>query len=164
MNTKYGAIFLDHAKKHHPWLFQQGVNPATFGEIVGSAKNLCQVSSIVKTKEFHSILSETRSQDADRIVDTLERHLNDSTATVLYSLDEIEELIAGWNGRGDLKPEYIVLTDKYLTNSKEKNRINRIFQISKNKKVKTRVVSVDTKAGMRVSQFGGLICITEING
>ncbi len=165
MKTNYGAIFLNHAKKHHSWLFQnEGLNSATFGEIVGSAKNLSQVSNIVKTKEFYSILSNTRSKDADRIVDTLEKHLNDSTATVLYSLDEIEELIGKWNGRGDLKPEYIVLTDRYLTNCKEKNRINKIFQISKNKKVKTKVVSVDTKAGMRVSQFGGLICITETNG
>jgi stalled ribosome rescue protein Dom34 len=163
IKTNYGATFLDHAKKHHSWLFQEaGPNSATFGEIVGSAKNLHQVSNILKTMEFHSILSKTTSQDADRIVDTLEKRLNDSTATVLYSLGEIEELITRWNGRGDLKPEYVVLTDKYLTHSKEKNRINRLLQISKNKKVKTRIVSGETKAGMRVSQFGGLICITEI--
>jgi stalled ribosome rescue protein Dom34 len=58
-------------------------------------------------------------------------------------------------------PEYVVLTDKYLEDSKEKNRVNRLLQISKNKNIMTRIVSAETQAGIRINQFGGLICLTK---
>jgi len=162
--TNYSTEFLSHVRKHHSWLVREnGSDSATFGELIGSASNIHQVSNIVKTKEFNNIFSEATSHDADRIVDTLENRLNqlDVADTVLYSLDEIEILINGQDGRSDLKPEHIILTDKYLADAKEKNRINRLLQISKNKNVKTKIVSGETKAGMRISQFGGLICITK---
>jgi len=50
-----------------------------------------------------------------------------------------------------------MLTDKYLADSKGKNRIHRLLQISKNRKVETRIVNADTPAGKRISQFGGII-------
>lgn len=164
MKTNYCADFLSHVKKHHSWLIQgNGSNAATFGELIGSASNLHQVSKLVKTKEFRDILAEATSRDADRIVDTLEKRLNeiDATANVLYSLKEIEQLINELGEHGNRTPEYIVLTDRYLTDTKEKSRVNRLLQISKNKNIKTRIVSAETKAGIRISQFGGLICLTR---
>jgi stalled ribosome rescue protein Dom34 len=53
-----------------------------------------------------------------------------------------------------------MLTDKYLADSEDKNRIHRLLQISKNRKVKTRIVNAETPAGKRVSQFGGIFFFT----
>lgn len=164
MKKNYGRDFLDHVRKRHPWLVREyGANTAVFGELVGSAGQLHEVSDLVKTEEFRRVLNKITSEDADRIVDSLEKRLNElDSSTVLYSLEEMEELVNSQLGHGNLKPEYIVLTDRYLANTREKNRIHRLLQISKNKHIKTRIVNVETKAGVRISQLGGLVCFTEL--
>ncbi|OGD53154.1 hypothetical protein A3K80_04450 [Candidatus Bathyarchaeota archaeon RBG_13_38_9] len=164
MKTNYAKDFLNHIQKHHQWLFQENSsNNATFGELVGSAVKLNEVSELIKTKEFHNLLSETTSEAADHIIDTLEKRLNetDGGSVILYSLKDIEKLVNSRLEHGKLKPEYIILTDKYLADTKEKNRIHRLLQISKNKNIKTRIVKVETKAGVRLSQLGGLVCFAR---
>jgi len=164
MKTNYARDFLDHARKRHPWLFREdGANSATFGELAGSAGQLHEVSDLVKTEEFHKVLCEITSGDADRAMDTLEKCLNETGggAVVLYSLEDIEELVNSRRERGNLKPEYILLTDRYLADTKEKSRVHRLLQISKNTAVKTRIVDSETKAGVRLSQLGGLVCFTK---
>jgi len=164
MKTNYARDFLDHARKRHPWLFREdGTNSATFGELAVSADQLHEVSDLVKTKEFHKLLCETTSADADRVMDTLEKRLNeiDDGAVVLYSLEEIEEQVNSQSDHGNPKPEYIMLTDRYLADTEEKNRVHRLLQISKNKHIKTRIVNSETKAGVRLSQLGGLVCFTK---
>ena len=165
MKTNYAKDFLNHIQKHHQWLFQKNSsNNATFGELVGSAARLNEVSELIKTREFHNLLSETTSEDADHIIDTLEKRLNetDGSSVILYSLRDMEELVYSRLEHSKLKPEYIILTDRYLTETKEKNRFHRLLQISKNKNIKTRIVKVETKAGIRLSQLGGLVCFTKI--
>jgi len=164
MKTSYGRDFLDHVRIHHPWLVREyGANTAVFGELFGSAGQLHEVSDLVKTEEFQNVLSKITSEDADRIVDALENRLNQlDSSTVLYSLEEMEKLVNSQLGRGNPKPEYIVLTDRYLANTQEKNRVHRLLQISKNKRIKTKIVNVETKAGVRLSQLGGLVCFTEL--
>ena len=162
MKANYAKDFLDHVRKRHHWLLQQdGANSATFGELAGSAGQLHEVSELMKTTAFRKLLCEITSGDADRIIGTLEKRLNgidDDSAVVLYSLEEIEELINGRWERGKLKPEYIMLTDRYLVDTKEKNRVHKLLQVSKNRSIKTRIVDVETKAGVRLSQLGGLVC------
>jgi len=51
----------------------------------------------------------------------------------------------------------LLLTDKYLAEAEDKNRIHRLLQISKNRKVKTRIVKAETETGKRISQFGSLV-------
>jgi len=164
MKTNYAKDFLNHVQKHHQWLFQKNSSSnTTFGELVGSATQLHEVSELIKTKEFHNLLSETTSEDADHIIDTLEKRLNETNggSAIIYSIKEIEELVKSQSTHSKLKPEYIILTDKYLANTKEKNRVHRLLQISKNKNIKTRIVKVETKAGVRLSQLGGLVCFTK---
>ncbi|WP_455279167.1 hypothetical protein [[Eubacterium] cellulosolvens] len=164
MKTNYSKDFLDHVHKHHQWLFQENSsNNASFGELVGSAAQLHEVSELIKTKEFHDLLSQTTSEDADHIIDILEKRLNetDSDSVILYSIRDIEELVNSQSVQSKLEPEYIILTDKYLADTKEKNRVHRLLQISKNKNIKTRIIKVQTKAGIRLSQFGGLVCFTK---
>jgi len=166
IKTNYAADFLDHVQKHHGYLIQsKGPNRATFAQLVGSADQPHKVAELVKTKEFRKQVAETTSGEVDLIVDALEKHLYsiDSNSIVLFSLKEIEDMIYDRKTNNNFRTEYLMLTDKYLADSEDKNRINRLLQISKNRKVKTRIVNAQTPAGKRISQFGGLVFFTTPN-
>jgi stalled ribosome rescue protein Dom34 len=132
--------------------------------LIGSAGQLHEVAQLVKTREFRELIGETTSEEADRIVDVLEKRLNDlkDGSIVLYSLKEAESLICGEWRTGRPRPEYLMLTDEYLVDSRQKNRIHRLLQISKNKDVKTLIIKVETPAGKRLMQFGGLACFAKL--
>jgi stalled ribosome rescue protein Dom34 len=158
--TAYTTDFMEHVQKHHRYLIQsKSPNRANFAEIVGSADSRTQVAELVKTKEFKKIIAETTSEEADQIVNIMEKNLYraDNGAVVLYSLKEIEDVIYNRNRKKDFGNAHLLLTDQYLAASRSKNRIHRLLQISQNKKVKTRIVNAETEAGARISQFGGII-------
>ena len=160
VRTTFAADFLDHVRKHHRYLIQsKSPNRANFAELVGSADDRIKVAELVKTKEFTKLINETTSEEADHIINVLEKHLYSSgdNAIVLYSLKEIEDIIYDRSKNDEFGTAHLLLTDKYLANSKQKNRIHRLLQISKNKKVKTRIVNAETPAGNRISQFGGIV-------
>jgi stalled ribosome rescue protein Dom34 len=79
---------------------------------------------------------------------------------ILFSLKEIEDMIYDRERHNDFGTEYLMLTDKYLAGTEDKNRIHKFLQISKNRKVKTRIVNAETPAGKRISKFGGVIFFT----
>jgi stalled ribosome rescue protein Dom34 len=163
MKTTYAADFLDHVRKHHTYLIQsKSPDRAIFAELVGSADQPNKVAELVKTKEFRKLISETTSGEVDHVVNALEKHLYSvgSNSVVLFSLKEIEDVVYNLEGQNNFRVAHLILTDKYLTDSKDKNRIHRLLQISKNKKVKTRIVNVETPAGKRISQFGGIVFFT----
>ena len=117
------------------------------------------MAELVKTPQFTKIVAQTTSQEADRIVNSLEKHLyrsGDGTV-VLYSLKEIEDTIYDKNKTDNFTNAYLLLTDQHLAESKSKNRLHRLLQIAQNKKVKTRIVDAETAAGNRITQFGGII-------
>jgi stalled ribosome rescue protein Dom34 len=163
--TDYAASFLDHIRKHHAWLVREGPNAATFGELIGSAGQLHEVHELVKTKRFRDVMAETTSRDAESIVATLEKSLDsdDGGTVVWYSLEEIEDLVYGRHEQSGPSPEHVVLTDKYLAKTKNRGRILRLLQISKNIGVKTTIVNAETRAGLRLSQFEGLVCFAKPN-
>jgi stalled ribosome rescue protein Dom34 len=161
--TTYAADFLDHVQKHHTYLIQsKQPNKAIFAELIGSADQPHRVAELVKTKEFRKLIAETTSEEADHIVNALEKCLysTDSKSVILFSLKEIEDMIYDRERHNDFRTEYLMLTDKYLADSEDKNRIHRLLQISKNRKVKTRIVNAETPAGKRISQFGGIFFFT----
>jgi stalled ribosome rescue protein Dom34 len=163
MKTTYAADFLDHVRKHHMYLIQsKGPDRTTFAELVGSADQPHKVAELVKTKEFRKLVAETTSGEADYIVDILQKHLSgiDNDSVILFSLKEIENMIYDREKHNDFGTAYLMLIDKYLADSEDKNRIHRLLQISKNRKVKTRIVNAETPAGKRISQFGGVIFFT----
>lgn len=163
MKTTYAADFMDHVQIHHAYLLRsKRQNRAAFAELVGSADQSQNVAELVKTKEFRRLIAETTSGEADHIVDALDEGLFgiNSNSVVLYTLREIEDMIYGPKGQNNLRMSHLLLTDKYLASSKEKDRVHRLLQISKNRKVKTRVVNAETSAGKRISQFGGIIFFT----
>ena len=160
VRTTYAQDFLEHVQKHHMYLIQsKNPNRANFGALVGSADDHIKVAELVKTKEFKELITQTTSEEADQIVNSLEKHLynNDNNSVILYSLKEIEDSVYNREKNKSLRTEYLLLTDKYLAESRQKNRIHRLLQISKNKQVKTRVVNAETAAGSRINQFGGIV-------
>jgi len=165
-NTTYAADFLDHVQRHHIYLTKsKAQNKTVFGEIVGSASQYHTVVELLKTEEFRSLVAETTSGEADHLVNTLEKHLFniDNDSVVLYSLKEIEDMIYGREKLTGSRAEYLILTDKYLTGAGDKKRIQRLLQISKNKKIMTRIVNAETSAGKRISQFGGMVFLNISN-
>ncbi len=101
--------------------------------------------------------------ETENVIDLLEERLNakNQDSTILYSLKEIEEMILGQQKPGTPRPEYLLITDKYLSDSKEKHRINRLIQIAANKSVKTTIIKSESTAGKRLTQLGGMVCITK---
>jgi stalled ribosome rescue protein Dom34 len=148
-------------KGHHQWLFQ-GANRATFRQIVGSAVTHTQVSSITCLEEFKQSISDSTFEEAENIMKLFEKQLNSADRLVLFSLEEAESAIYNPEIHGTVKPEYLLLTDSYLAGYKRKARVNRLMQIAQNKKIKTRVVSKESPAGVRLNQFGGLVvCLVK---
>jgi stalled ribosome rescue protein Dom34 len=161
MKTTYSSDFLDHVRKHHSYLIQsEGPGGATFTELIGSADQPHRVAELVKTREFRELITESTSQEANQVLVALEKHLRNSDAAILFSLKEIEEMMYDRKRSDESETTYLMLTDKYLADKENKNRLQRLLQISSNKGVKTRIVNAETPAGKRISQFGGIIYFT----
>jgi len=161
--TNHAQRFIDHIREHHAWLVQ-GPNKAVFSEANGSASTLAEVATLTKTLMFRQLICETTSEEAEDLMNILEKRLNtsDKNAVVLYSLEETEDLILGSQKPNRPKPERLMLTDRYLSNSREKNRIHRLMQIATNRDVKTRIVDAESPAGQRLTQLGGIVCFAKL--
>ena len=155
--SSFGKIFITHIQLHHAWL-AQGVKKVSFSEVVGSACTLPNVASLVKSLGFREMLNETVLEEAEVLVELLEKRLNASgrDALVFYSLREIEALIFGTWKPSKPKPDFLLLTDAYLSSFRPKNRLHRLMQVAANKAVKVKIVEGKSPAGARVTQFGGI--------
>ena len=164
VRTKYGQQFLEHVTKHHRYLIQsKNPNCANFAELVGSVEDHIQVSELVKTKEFTDLIEQTTSEEAEQVVNSLEKHLygTNNNSTILYSLKEIEDYVYSQEKTTEFQTKHLLLTNKYLAKSHQKSRIHRLMQIAQNKKIQTKVVNAETSAGTRINQFGGIVFFTK---
>lgn len=159
--TSYAQDFLNHINTHHAWLIQ-GSFKAVFSTITGAASATTQVASLIKTTVFKQLISETTAEETENLIEIIEKRLNETDNLVRFSLEEAENIILTKQVTGKPKPEYLLLTDNYLSGSRQKNRIQRLLQIAKNRKVKTRIINAETAAGKRLTQFGGLVCLTKL--
>jgi len=160
--TDYAQKFIDHIDQHHTWLVQ-GQNKAAVSEIAQPASTLSEVTSLTRTPAFKRQISETTSQETENLIQILDERIttsNQNTA-IAYSLEEAEDLIIHPPKPGKPKPDYLMLTDKYLSDRHEKNRIQRLMQIAANRNIKTRIVPAESPAGKRLTQFGGLVCLAR---
>ncbi len=160
--TDYAADFLRHIREHHTWLIQ-GSSRATFAEITGSAATIHEVTVLTRAPDFRRIVGETTLEETENLLELLEKRLNapSQEPLVLYSLEEIEDKILGSWLPGKPRPEFLLLTDMYLSSSRQKNRLQRLMQIAINKAVKTRIVNAKTAAGKRLLQLGGIVCVMK---
>ena len=159
--TNYSQEFLTHIKAHHTWLLQ-GPNKASFSEITALASTPTQVANLTSTSAFKQLINETTAQETENLMEILEKRLNTADNLVLFSLEEAENLILSRQTPGKPKPEYLLLTDSYLSGSRQKNRLHRLMQIAQNKQVKTRIVNSESPAGIRLNQLGGLVCLLKL--
>ncbi len=158
--TSYSQEFQNHLKTHQAWLFQ-GANKAAFSTITGSASTPPEVAALTKTAAFKQLISETTAQETENLLEILEKRLSAAGNLVFFSLEEAESLILANQPAAKPKPEYLLLTDDYLSGSRRKNRVQRLLQIAKNKGVKTRVIDAESTAGKRLTQLGGLVCLAK---
>lgn len=163
-NSLFSEKFDKHIQKHHKWLSQETSSSfLMIGTIEGCASNTEEVSELFQTEMFQEIVSETTTKEASNIIEALEERLNKVAQgeVVLYSLQDIEELTYGQWKYGKRQPEYVMLTNNFLKTHKQKQRLHRLLQILEYKNVKTKIIDLETAAGERVNQFGGLICFTK---
>jgi stalled ribosome rescue protein Dom34 len=157
----FSAEFLEHVQAHHLWLVKaKSPNAVTFGTMEGIAVEHEDVTILVQSEEFQAKINEITGEEADQIIATLEKRMQKPSSDkepVLYSLAEIESAIYTRDPSEIRQPEYIILTDQFLAENPEKNRVQRLLQIAKNKNVKTRIIKAESAAGERLTQFGGLV-------
>ncbi|MCW4003398.1 MAG: hypothetical protein NWE95_05745 [Candidatus Bathyarchaeota archaeon] len=158
--TAYAQDFQNHISAHHAWL-TQGTNKATISTITGQASSPSQVATLTKTAAFKELVQQTAEQETENLLEILEKRLSTTDNLVLFSLQEAENLILSTQTLGKPKPEYLLLTDAYLSSSRQKGRLQRLMQIAKNKSVKTRVIKAESNAGARLTQLGGIVCLAK---
>jgi stalled ribosome rescue protein Dom34 len=158
--TNFATDLKSHINSHHAWLVA-GANRASISLIVGSASSPPQVAVLTQKSEFKELIHENAAQETENLLEILEKRLNKADNTVLFSLEEAENLLFSSQDPGKPQPEYLLLTDSYLARSRQRGRLNRLMQIAQNKKVKTRVISAETTAGARITQLGGIICLAK---
>ncbi len=148
--------FMGHVEKHHSWLLKGwDLNKATFEHVPMAAMNELQVHGIVKTNSFKEKLSTASTKDLVNVMKVLEERLNDPDGidTLLFSLDEVEAHIYGGG-----YAEYLLVTDQF--HKRYRRRTHRLLQIVANRKIQNKIIPANTAAGARVTQFGGLVCLT----
>ncbi|MFW9819085.1 MAG: hypothetical protein ACFFE5_05695 [Candidatus Thorarchaeota archaeon] len=158
----YSDEFLNHDKKHQSWLLKKGNNQVIFSKIIGNqAKTPKDVYFLKNQDYFREIVDKTSNQEGLLILDELTEIINknEKFSKILYTWEEIEqELRYIKRNPNSPKPNYIILTEEYIKNPKNRNKIHRILQIAKNLEIKTKIVKLESEAGGIVEQFGGLIC------
>ena len=159
---EYSDEFLNHVKKHHSWLLRKGDKQVIFSKIVGNQAKTHKDVFYLKTQEyFKEIIEETSNQEGLLILEELTEIINknEKFSKILYTWREIDPELRLIKQNPNLpKPNYIILTEEYLKNPKNRNKTHRILQIAKNLEIKTKIVSQESEAGAIVDGFGGLIC------
>lgn len=148
--------FIDHIRKHQSWLLSGwSLNTVTFEHVTEPAMTANQVRDLVKAHGFKEKLAETHRGDLLQVMSVLEKRLSDPEGieTILFTLKEIEDAVYG----DGMSPEYILVNE--LVISRNRRRTQRLLQVAANKKIKTRIIEQDTSAGVRITQFGGIVCI-----
>jgi stalled ribosome rescue protein Dom34 len=159
--SNYTQGFFSHIRAHHAWLLQ-GTNKATFSQITGSASSSSQVAALTQTFAFKQLIQENAAEETENLLEILEKRLNKTDNLVIFSLQDAENFILNQQVQGKPQPEYLLLTDDYLSGSRQKNRVNRLMQIAARNGVKTRVIREDSNAGKRLTQLGGIVCIAKL--
>ena len=159
---EYSEEFLNHVNKHHSWLLKQGDNQVIFSKIVGNQAKTQKDVYYLKTQEyFKEIVGKTSNQEGLLILEELTKVINknEKFSKILYAWREIDYELRLIKQNPKLpKPNYIILTEEYLKDPKNRNKTHRILQIAQNLEIKTKIVSKESEAGVIVDKFGGLVC------
>jgi len=163
---EYSDEFLNHVSKHHSWLLKRGDKQVVFSKIIGNQAKTQKDVSYLRTQEyFKEIVDEISNQEGLLILEELTEIINknEKFSKILYTWREVDHELRLIKQNPNLtKPNYIILTEEYLKNPKNRNKTHRILQIAKNLGIKTKIVSQESEAGAIVDKFGGLVCYFKI--
>ncbi|MCW3999394.1 MAG: hypothetical protein NWE93_04060 [Candidatus Bathyarchaeota archaeon] len=154
--SSFGQELQNHLSGHHAWLFS-GTNKVSIALIAGSASAPPQVAALTQKPSFKELIAQNAAEETENLLELLERRLNENL--VSFSLVEAENLIFDQQLPGKPQPDYLLLTNQYLSESRQKNRVHRLMQVAQNRQVKTRVIDAESGAGARLTQLGGIVCL-----
>jgi stalled ribosome rescue protein Dom34 len=160
VRTGYAQEFINHVKAHHSWLLL-GESKVSLSQITGSAVTSAQVAALTRTDQFKELIQQTTIQETENLHEILEKRLSTQDKYVLFSLQEAEYAIYSTQPIGKPVPEYLLLTDNYLSDTRMKNRMYKLMQVAQNRKIKTRIVNQESTAGARLNQLGGIVCLLK---
>jgi stalled ribosome rescue protein Dom34 len=160
--SNFANEFISHINHHHSWL-SHGPNKLSFSQITGLSGTKEEVRILLRNTSLKTLISETTDRETENLITILEKKIFsiNSKNETLYSFEDIRKKIIEKKKQTNSKPEYLLITNKYLTNFGNKNQLNRVLQIAKNKKIKTRIISSESSAGKRLEQLGGLVVIMK---
>jgi len=150
--------FIGHIEKHQGWMLKgYELNRVSFQFVEGSARDVDAVMELVSASGFNDKIREAGEGDMKLVMSVLEKRLSskDGIETLMFSLDEAEDAV--YSGRA---VEYIIASQRFQ--ERHRRRMQRLFQVTENKGVKTRVLPPNSPYMGRVAQFGGLICLLRI--
>ena len=161
-NEKDYEAFYAHIDKHQRWLIGgYELNRVTLEYVKGSAKDLDTVLELVEETSLRRTIREASQEDVNRVMRVLEKRLSTPKGidTLLLTLDEVEAAVL----EEEPNAEYVLLTNEFQRG--HRRRTQRILQIAQNKRIKSMIVDARSPMGVRLTQFGGLICMMRvING
>ncbi|MBD3351737.1 MAG: hypothetical protein GF364_09655 [Candidatus Lokiarchaeota archaeon] len=158
--TEYNQEFFEHVEHHHQWMLKKGPQQAVFAKLEGNASNAEELFKLVQYELFQEKVEEASNTESSMIIKDLEEILNrsDRFGKILYKIKPIEELIDHKWKKYEQKPNYLLLTDTFLNEHPQKNRIHRIIQVAKNNGIKSKIIYSESDAGKRLKQLGGMVC------
>jgi stalled ribosome rescue protein Dom34 len=166
-NENYSKLFLEHVHKHHRWLVRsKGINPVSFGKIDGLANTWEEAKDLISREKPLEVIQETTLKEINQLVDYMNKVINigDPNNLMIYDLKTIEDFIYE-GGKRDTsvaqKLDFFVITENFINNHRNRNRVYRLIQIAKNKGVKTRIISEENPAVERFNQFGGILALKK---
>ncbi|MBD3214368.1 MAG: hypothetical protein GF311_17285 [Candidatus Lokiarchaeota archaeon] len=167
-SEKWAEAFLSHIEKHYHWLLNsRGNKRAFFSQIIGNAKTSNSIWYLLEKEKNKKHLENLIAQEGYFLIKQLEKTINmqNPSFQVFYGLEEVENRVYKGGKKDDSVSDdidYLLLTDTFLENHPQKNRIYRLKQIAKNKGILTKVIPEECSAGERISQFGGLLCFKAV--
>ena len=158
---EFPEMFLKHLADHHQWLYQreQG-HPLQVLSLEGSTTDLDAVYSLFSGEEMQEKVFELLEREADEIIALLDECLSKDNGVVMVTIKEIEKLILPKKKHRRTWADYLIVNEEYLEEAtpRQKNRLNRVFAIARNKGVKQRVLPPECPASDRLASLGGIAC------
>ena len=157
-DTKNYDTFREHIEKHQRWLIAgYELNRVTLSYIEGSALDIDAVMMLVEKSGLKRTIDLASRADIKRVMDVLEKRLGtpEGIDTLRFTLSEVEDEVYEPHGSA----EYVLITTDFQQNHRRKTQ--RLLQIAQNKGIKTMLVEAETSMGARLTQFGGIICMTR---
>jgi stalled ribosome rescue protein Dom34 len=161
--SNYGDKLLQHIRDHHVWLMQ-GTSKTAFAQMTGTATTKAEVTVLTRDPAFRRITEKTTAEETENLLDLLEKRMNaqDGEGLVLYSLEEVENAVLCVWTPGKPKPDYLLITDSFVSTPRLRGRLQRLMQIASNKGVKTRIVKAESPTGKRLLQLGSIVCLMRL--